>query len=134
DVDAAARTLADYRSRGGHDPTALAALAKWLHEAGDTEGAVDVLEDLLLVAPLRRDVHAELGDRLLEIGRAEQALHEYWMFAALNPHDKANVHYRLARAHRALGDTAEARKQLLYALEIAPHYRDAQQMLLEIVR
>src|SRR5690606_19727390 len=134
DTDSAARTLADYRSRGGHDPTALKALAKWLHEAGDTDAAVDALEDLLLVAPLRQDVHAELGDRLLEAGRAEQALHEYRMFAALDPHDKANVHYRLARAHRALGDTEEARKQLLYALEIAPHYRDAQQMLLEIVR
>ena len=134
DTARAAQTLAEYRSRGGYDPTALKALAKWLHESGDTEAAIGVLEDLLLVAPLRLDVHAELGDRLLEAGRAEQALHEYRMFAALDPHDKANVHYRLARAHRALGDTEEARKQLLYALEIAPHYRDAQQMLLEIVR
>ena len=134
DVELAAATLADYRRRGGHDPTGLRALAKWRYEAGDVEEAVAVLEDVLLVAPLSRDLHAELGDRLLEIGRPEQALAEYQMFAALDPHDRANVHYRLARAYQALEDDARAREHLLYALEIAPHYREAQQMLLEIVR
>jgi cellulose synthase operon protein C len=134
DLEQAAATLADYRARGGHDPTALRSLAKWLYDAGDPAETVAVLEDLLLVAPLRQDVHAELGDRLLELGRPEQALVEYPAFAALGPHDRANVHFRLARAHQALGDAARAREQLLYALEIAPHYRDAQQMLLEIVR
>ena len=134
DIEQAAATLAEYRRRGGHDPTGLRALAKWRYEAGDVEEAVAVLEDVLLVAPLSQDLHAELGDRLLEIGRPEQALTEYQMFAALDPHDKANVHYRLARAYQALEDAARAREHLLYALEIAPHYREAQQMLLEIVR
>ncbi|HEX6994052.1 MAG TPA: tetratricopeptide repeat protein [Gammaproteobacteria bacterium] len=134
DVEQAAATLADYRRRGGHDPTGLRALAKWRYEAGDVDEAVAVLEDVLLVAPLGEDVHAELGDRLLEVGRPEQALAEYQTYAALDPHDQANVHYRLARAYQALDDQARAREHLLYALEIAPHYREAQQMLLEIVR
>jgi len=134
DVAQAAATLADYRSRGGHDPTGLRALAKWRYEAGEVEEAIAVLEDVLLVAPLGQDVHAELGDRLLEAGRPEQALAEFQTFAALDPHDQANVHYRLARAYQALEDGARAREHLLYALEIAPHYREAQQMLLEIVR
>jgi len=134
DLEQAAATLAEYRRRGGHDPTGLRALAKWRYEAGDLDEAIAVLEDVLLVAPLAQDVHAELGDRLLEAGRPEQALVEYQTFAAMNPHDRANVHYRLARAYRALDDQARAREHLLYALEIAPHYREAQQMLLEIVR
>ncbi len=134
DTAQAAATLAEYRRRGGHDPTALRALAKWHYEAGNVDEAVAVLEDVLLVAPLGQDVHAELGDRLLEVGRAEQALFEYQIYAALAPHDQANVHYRMARAYHALEDGARAREHLLYALEIAPHYREAQQMLLEIVR
>jgi len=134
DLEQAAATLDEYRRRGGHDPTGLRALAKWRYDAGDVEGAVAVLEDVLLVAPLGQDVHAELGDRLLELGRPEQALAEYQTFAAMKPHDQANVHYRLARAYHALEDQARAREHLLYALEIAPHYREAQQMLLEIVR
>lgn len=134
EVDLAAETLAEYRRRGGYDTAGLTALAKWLHEDGDTEQAVAVLEDVLLVAPLRQDVHADLGDRLMEIDRPEQALAEYRAFAALDPHDKANVHYRFARAHQALGEAEKAREQLLYALEIAPHYREAQQMLLEMLR
>ena len=134
DLEQAAATLAEYRRRGGHDPTGLRALAKWRYDAGDVEEAVAVLEDVLLVAPLGQEVHAELGDRLLEIGRAEDALTEYQTFAALEPHDQANVNYRLAKAYQALGDEARAREHLLYALEIAPHYREAQQMLLEIVR
>ena len=42
--------------------------------------------------------------------------------------------YRLAQTYVALEDRAKGREHLLYALEIAPHYREAQQLLLEIVR
>jgi Tfp pilus assembly protein PilF len=52
----------------------------------------------------------------------------------MNPHDLADAHYRLAKALFAAGDKGKSREQLLYALEIAPHYREAQQLLLEIVR
>ena len=47
------------------------------------------------------------------------------------PHDLAAAHYRLARAHHALDHPQETRQHLLVALEIAPHYRDAQRMLLK---
>lgn len=134
DADEALAALQAYHRRGGHQPSALRRLAAMLEENGRTEDAVGVLEDVLLVAPLGRELHAELGDRLLEVGRAERALVEYQAFAALDPHDEANVNYRLARAYEALGDDARAREHLLYALEIAPHYREAQQMLLEIAR
>jgi tetratricopeptide (TPR) repeat protein len=71
---------------------------------------------------------------LLEAGMPAEALREFQAFLALNPHDQAAAHYRLATAYRALENGAKAREHLLYALEIAPHYREAQQMLLEILR
>jgi len=78
-------------------------------------------------------VHATLGDWMLAEGMAEGALREYRALLAMQPHDMAASHYRLATAYRELEDEARTREHLLYALEIAPHYREAQQLLLEIV-
>ena len=63
-----------------------------------------------------------------------EALPEYQAFLAMNPQDLADAHYRLAKTYVALEDKAKGREHLLYALEIAPHYREAQQLLLEVVR
>jgi tetratricopeptide (TPR) repeat protein len=52
----------------------------------------------------------------------------------MNPHDQAAAHYRLANAYFRLENREKSREHLLYALEIAPHYREAQDLLLEIVR
>jgi tetratricopeptide (TPR) repeat protein len=127
-------TLLDYRKLGGHDPAALIALAKGLSEAHRNDDAIGVLEDVLMVAPLREEVHAELGDRLLEAGDAKRAVVEYQALLAMNPHDLSDAHYRLAKAYFAAEDRGSSREHLLYALEIAPGFREAQQLLLEIVR
>lgn len=123
--------LGKYHALGGYDPTALFDLGTRLHETGDEAGAIAVLEDLLMVAPLNEDLHAELGDWLLEAGKAEQALAEYEALFAMQPHDQAAAQLRLAKAHYALGNSTLGREHLLYALEIAPNYREAQQLLLE---
>jgi tetratricopeptide (TPR) repeat protein len=132
--DQVTAALLDYRNRGGHDPAALIALAKALGEANRNEDAIDVLEDVLMVAPLREEVHSELGDRLLQAGDAKRAIVEYQALLAMNPHDISDTHYRLAKAYFAAENRAKAREHLLYALEIAPGFREAQQLLLEIVR
>jgi tetratricopeptide (TPR) repeat protein len=132
--DAVTTTLLEYRRRGGHDPDALLALAKALDEADRNADAIGVLDDVLMVAPLRQEVHSELGDRLLEAGDAKRAVTEYQALLAMNPHDLSDANYRLAKAYFDLGDRASSREHLLYALEIAPGFREAQQLLLEIVR
>jgi tetratricopeptide (TPR) repeat protein len=126
--------LLEYRRLGGHDPDALIALAKALAAADRNADALDVLDDVLMVAPLRAEVHSELGDRLLAAGQADRAAVEYRALLAMNPHDLADANYRLAKAYVALEDRTRSREHLLYALEIAPHYREAQQLLLEILR
>jgi tetratricopeptide (TPR) repeat protein len=127
-------TLLEYRRRGGYDPDALIALARALGEAGRTDDAIDVFEDVLMVAPLRPEVHLEFGDRLSAAGRPRDALVEYQALLAMNPQDLADAHYRLAKTYVELDERAKGREHLLYALEIAPHYREAQQLLLEVVR
>jgi tetratricopeptide (TPR) repeat protein len=127
-------TLLEYRKRGGYDPDALLALSRSLTEAQRQPEALAVLEDVLLVAPLREQVHLELGEALLTAGRPADAVVEYRALLAMQPHDLADAHFRLAKAYAAAADRASSREQLLYALEIAPHYREAQQLLLEVVR
>jgi cellulose synthase operon protein C len=131
---AAVATLREYHRLGGYDPSALMQLGRWLADADERDAAIDVFEDVLLVAPLSETVHADLGDWLLAADRAEQALAEYEALFAMQPHDQAAAHFRLAKAHYSLDNLPLAREHLLYALEIAPHYREAQQLLLEIVR
>jgi cellulose synthase operon protein C len=130
----ATSTLLEYRKRGGYEPDALIALARALGDAGRTDESLEAFEDVLMVAPLRAEVHRDFGDRLASANRPREALGEYQAFLAMNPQDLAEAHYRLAKTYVAIEDRAKGREHLLYALEIAPHYREAQQLLLEIVR
>ena len=127
-------TLETYWRLGGYSPNALRRLGAWLHEAGRREDAIAVYNDLIMVTPLDAEVHATLGDWMLAEGMADGALREYRALLAMNPHDLAGAHYRLATAYFEIEDQARTREHLLYALETAPHYREAQQLLLEIVR
>ena len=131
--DAAVETLAEYHRRGGYDPGALIQLGRWQAERENGEAALQVYADALLVAPLSEEVHAEYGDLLLEAGRAEDAVQEFEALFALQPHDEAAARFRLAKAYLAAGDRDLANEHLLYALEIAPHFREAQQLLLEMI-
>jgi hypothetical protein len=127
-------TLLEYRRRGGYQPEALITLARTLGEAARNDEALDVFKDVIMVTPLRSQVHLDYGDRLMAANRPREALVEYQALLAMNPQDLAEAHFRVAKTYVALEDKAKGREHLLYALEIAPHYREAQQLLLEVVR
>lgn len=124
--------LTTYWRAGGRSPAALARLVDLLETAGRREEALAVHRSLALVAPLRPAERAALGDRLLAAGKPKEALTEYQAHQSLAPHDAAGAHYRLAKAHLALEQPALARRQVLWALEIAPRFGDALALLLEI--
>ena len=60
------------------------------------------------------------------------AIREYSAVLALNPLDKASAQYNLARAYFAAGQRDKASEHVLAALEIAPSYRPAQKLLLQL--
>ncbi len=134
DREQAIEVLTDYHRRGGHNPGALTRLADWLDEAERHDEALAVLKDVIWVAPMQVSLHTQLGDWLMRAGRADDALPEYQAMMAMDPQDKPAAHLRMARAYLALDDRERGREQLLYALDIAPHYREAQQLLMETVR
>lgn len=122
-----------YRNAGGWDPDALRELARWLDESGRGPDATAILETLNYADPLNADQHAQLGERLLASERAEESLREFQALRSLREHDQAQALFGSARALRLLGDGAGSRRHVLDALAVAPHYRPAQEFLLQII-
>jgi tetratricopeptide (TPR) repeat protein len=130
--DEAIETMQRYRQFGGWDPAALRQLAQWLDEGQHEPQALEVLNALLLVDPLDATLHQKLGDRLYAGRKAADSLREYRVLLALGAHDSAAANFGIARALHSMGNRTESRRHLLAALETAPHYRPAQELLLEM--
>jgi len=90
-------------------------------------------ERIVAIDPFDNDAHSVLGRLALERNDAETATREFKVALALNPVDKASAHTDLAESYFKVGRKDEAKKQTLAALEIAPTYGRAQDLLLKIV-
>lgn len=134
DDNAELNVLHEYWQNGGYAPEAIWLLANKLYHRGRTTEAIDVLDSLNMVDPFDVELHSTLGDWLLEEGQYTLALTEYKVALAMEPHDKAAAYYRIANANYFLKQYDDARKNVLSSLEIAPHYRPAQKLLLETTR
>jgi len=128
----AVATLTAFWKSGGHDPKPLARLADEYLALGRKNDAAAVMQSMNYVAPFDDALHGRLGDLMLELNRPLDALTEYRVALALQPADAATAHYRLARAYVALDRKKDARSAVLRALEIAPSFRPAQQLLLQL--
>ncbi len=128
------RTLETFWQRGGYAPRALLALADRYLERDQQNEAREVLRDVLWSDPFSQDLHIKLGDLYLEQGESQKALDEYLVLLALDPLDKADANLKIATAYKALDNTEKTMEHLMTALDIAPQYRPAQQLLLEMSR
>ena len=93
-----------------------------------------VLVDVSYADPFLEDLHIKLGDLYMDMQQPVNALIEYEVLLALNPLDKASANYRIANAYNALDNADKTMEYLMTALDIAPQYRPAQQLLLELSR
>ena len=87
---------------------------------------------IVAVDPFDADARAELGRLSLARGDAAMAIREFRAVLALEPVDRAAAHADLAESYMLDGRRAEARKETLAALEIAPGYERAQDLLLDL--
>lgn len=88
---------------------------------------------LLGVNPLIPAPHRGLATAAERLGSLDEAIDAYRAVALLDETDPAGVHYRLAGLLRERGEPAEARREVLKALEEAPRFREAHRLLLELV-
>lgn len=91
------------------------------------------LRRAVAVDPFDAPSHTTLGRIAMERGEADEAVRMFRVALAANPVDRAGAHADLAEGLLAAGQTDEARKQALAALQVAPTYSRAQDLLLRIV-
>ena len=116
-----------------HDYESAMILADAALEQGNFEKTAYYIDRAIQVDPYRSDVHelkALYADR---INDSDLAVTEYEVLMRLEINDPVEAHTKLAEAYLRNGQAAKAKQNVLYALEIAPSFQRAQQVLLESV-
>ncbi|MDH3859532.1 MAG: hypothetical protein OEV07_16175, partial [Gammaproteobacteria bacterium] len=99
---------------------------------GDHSGAAAALEAAIYIYPYELELHRALAGHQASLGDWGKVTRERRALLALDPVDKAEAYYQLAYAYDRAGDRSSAREQILYALEIAPNFHPAQELLLSL--
>ncbi len=100
--------------------------------AGDGDGAIEALQRAVNIYPFDEETHGRLAE--LAAGRARHpvAVRAREALVALDPVDMAGALYQLALAQYQAGDVASARRTVLRALERAPNFEAAQDLLMTL--
>ena len=128
----AATELSALTSRNGGHYEAQLELATLLEQAGDTTGAAAALEQAIFVSPYDVGVHERLATLFARLGDRAHAVRERRAVVALAPVDMPDALYRLAVALSEAGELPAARREVLRALELAPSFAPAQELLLQL--
>jgi tetratricopeptide (TPR) repeat protein len=128
----AADALTAYEKRGGEDPKTLEKLASLEEDLGHPKDAAATLDRINFIYPEDEEMHRKLGELWLAQGNDAGAVREFNAVVAMKPLDVASAQYNVARAYYAEGDKGKAEESVLAALEVAPGYKEAQRLLLEI--
>ncbi|MDE2872406.1 MAG: tetratricopeptide repeat protein [Gemmatimonadota bacterium] len=113
---------------------ARVALAGLLGGGGDAAGAAEVLRQLAYIHPYEIADHERLAELLEVTGDLGGAVAARRAVLALRPVDRADAHYQVARLLHLNGERAAARSAVLAALELAPNFEEALDLLLELRR
>ena len=108
----------------------LATLVAPLGDEARTAAAYAVVAEL---DPFDGQAQAVVGRRALAQRDAPRAQRALSAALAAGPADKATAHADLAEAHLLAGQLGDARRETLAALEIAPSFERAQDLLLKII-
>ncbi len=96
------------------------------------QGVIKNGQRYFAVYPMLAKLHQELGLANEELGNNRQAIESYERLVQLDPADPVDVHYRLAKL-LTTNDLQAAKRHLLIALADAPRFRQAHNLLLQII-
>ena len=107
-------------------------LADLKRQLSDEAGAADILERAVYIYPYEVSIHRQMAESYQGIEDFDKLIRERKALVAIEVADRAQVLYELALAYRQAGDTVGARREVLKALEIAPSFDEALELLLEL--
>jgi len=132
-----ARAMAEYQAVLARDHATVDAarkLAALAEKAGATPALLLAYERVVTIDPFDPLGHSGLGRLALKNNQAETAVREFRAALAIGPADRASAHCDLAEAYLLANQPAQAKAQALAALEIAPSYDRAQELLLRSIK
>jgi tetratricopeptide (TPR) repeat protein len=112
---------------------ALKNIARIRLALGERQRALDALQASFFISPFDYKLHTQAGELSAQLNDYSKALTEFQVALALAPPNVAEANYNVASAYHALGRQPEAKRAVLRALEAAPRYEKAQELLLRIV-
>ncbi len=116
-----------------HDYGSAIQLAEAALDAGDMERVSYYIDRAIQVDPYRQDVHQLKARYADAINDTQLAVTEYEVLMKLEISDPVEARTNLAEAYLNNGQLPEAKQNVLYALEQAPSFERAQQLLLQAV-
>lgn len=123
----------EYAKASGREPGILKDLARLEEENGDKAMAAAALKRLIYLSPVGdEDLHRKLGEYYLDLKQPDRALPAFLAQLASKPVDPAGAYYNLARSYVALSRPQQAQEALFQSLELAPGFKPAQKLLLEL--
>ncbi len=108
-------------------------LSEWHLALGDTAAAARAVERALNIFPYSFELQRQYGRLLLARRQPQRAVQTFRTVLAMNQVDRAEAYCWLAQAYLVWGQRQQAKKHALLALEIAPNFERAQEILLQAV-
>ena len=110
-----------------------ARLAEMGVEAEDWEEVRTYAKKYMSVQPILPYAHEQLAKASETLGHYDELASSLTSMLEMDPIDPAEIHFRIASAHQKSDSPELARRHVLMALEHAPRYREAQQLLLTLI-
>jgi len=129
----AAEQLEFMTARNGKAIDQALKLGDWQLALKDTNAATRAFTRAVAIYPYEVEAQRRLGELLIAQQRPQAAALIFRAALALQPADRAGMYCLLAEAYLKSGQRAQAKKQALLALELAPNYERAQEILLRAV-
>ena len=133
DAAQAAKVLEGLVKTDENNLEALKNIARIRLALGERQQALNALQASFYISPFDYKLHTQAGELSVELKDYAKALTEFQVALALAPPNVAEANYNIASAYYALGRQPEAKRAVLRALEAAPRYEKAQELLLRIV-
>jgi tetratricopeptide (TPR) repeat protein len=132
DTTAERKTLEELAARDADASDAFLRLMELSAAEEDWPAVAKNARRMLAVNPLVAAPHRYLAQAADKLGEREDAIRAYRALLQFDTTDPAETHFRLAKLLEDAGEREPARRQVLMALEEAPRFLDAHQLLLKL--